>query len=510
MSGLWTDKYAPRSVRDLVGNQGRIQTLAAWLNGWYDQFGPGSSTTTTTKGKKSKAKRAALLAGAPGLGKTSAATLVIKAAGFNPIEFNASDVRSQKAIKQRVARLTEYKTMHSFFGAAAVCTGNKAPKPKRHVIIMDEVDGMSTGDRGGLAELNKLIKTSEVPIVCICNDAGSPKMRTLKGNCLYLLFEPLTPNQVRPRLFAIAKAEGMSMDYQTADALCAQAGGDMRQILNLMQMWSNGTATDRITGSGTKNEQRSPFDLMGDFLDAQAFRKTPLMDKMESYFGDASLVPLLVQENYLSTQPAVRNHRDPLDMCRKLKATADSIAAADVLETKSRIQGSFGFMPYHAVMSCMIPALHMHGQLPKFPGFPKILSTYSTGKKMKRLNRQVSAHVWPRVSATPSSMVTDYLPVLMRMLTDPLQDPAGIDAVVDRMMYYGLTRQDWADLIDLVLTRGTPPKIATKIKSAFTRAYNKRAKTVRAIDAIPAVKAKPKKRPRAKSKDPNKRPKKKR
>ena len=62
---------------------------------------------------------------------------------------------------------------------------DKAP---HKVIIMDEVDGMSAGDRGGSAELIQLIKKTAAPIICICNDHSSPKMRTLAGHCLDLKF----------------------------------------------------------------------------------------------------------------------------------------------------------------------------------------------------------------------------------------------------------------------------------------------------------------------------------
>lgn len=59
---------------------------------------------------------------------------------------------------------------------------------------MDEVDGMAGNeDRGGLQELVQLIKTSRIPIICICNDRNSPKMRTLAGYCFDLRFQ-------RPRL----------------------------------------------------------------------------------------------------------------------------------------------------------------------------------------------------------------------------------------------------------------------------------------------------------------------
>jgi replication factor C subunit 1 len=38
---------------------------------------------------------------------------------------------------------------------------------------MDEVDGMSKGDRGGISEIIQMIKNTTVPIICICNDRQS-------------------------------------------------------------------------------------------------------------------------------------------------------------------------------------------------------------------------------------------------------------------------------------------------------------------------------------------------
>jgi hypothetical protein len=47
-------------------------------------------------------------------------------------------------------------------------------------LIMDEVDGMSGGDRGGIAEIIDMIKKTRTPIICICNDAWSQKIKSLK------------------------------------------------------------------------------------------------------------------------------------------------------------------------------------------------------------------------------------------------------------------------------------------------------------------------------------------
>lgn len=81
-------------------------------------------------------------------------------------------------------------SVRSFFPTAGESGDQSFPKGARghhkQVVIMDEVDGMSAGDRGGIAELTKLIKTTQVPIICICNDRSSPKIRTLANYCLDL------------------------------------------------------------------------------------------------------------------------------------------------------------------------------------------------------------------------------------------------------------------------------------------------------------------------------------
>jgi len=47
------------------------------------------------------------------------------------------------------------------------------------MILMDEVDGMSGGDRGGNQTLIEIIKKTKVPIICICNDRGNQKVQSL-------------------------------------------------------------------------------------------------------------------------------------------------------------------------------------------------------------------------------------------------------------------------------------------------------------------------------------------
>lgn len=74
---LWTEKYRPRALRDIVGNTEAIGALRTWLSRW------------SPAGKEV----AALITGPPGIGKTTAVHLVLAAAGYEVLEMNASDER---------------------------------------------------------------------------------------------------------------------------------------------------------------------------------------------------------------------------------------------------------------------------------------------------------------------------------------------------------------------------------------------------------------------------------
>lgn len=53
---------------------------------------------------------------------------------------------------------------------------------------MDEVDGMSAGDRGGVADLIQTIHSTKVPIIAICNDKYHQKLKSLRNHCMELEF----------------------------------------------------------------------------------------------------------------------------------------------------------------------------------------------------------------------------------------------------------------------------------------------------------------------------------
>merc|ERR1712139_415438 len=102
---------------------------------------------------------------------------------------------------------------------------------KRAIIIMDEVDGMGAGDRGGNAALIKMIKKTKNPIMCICNDHGSPKIRSLTFSCYDVRFSRPSKGTIAQRTAEIASAEGLKAEPNALEALAESCGNDVRHVL---------------------------------------------------------------------------------------------------------------------------------------------------------------------------------------------------------------------------------------------------------------------------------------
>lgn len=327
-SGLWTDRYAPASFDELIGNQAAAKKLTDWLR----DFKAGKAE-----------KKAALLSGPPGIGKTTAAKLATRLAGLDAVEFNASDVRSKGAIRQHTAAMSDNHTLLDFQRAAPGGAGGSAggaavPPPSargRLALIMDEVDGMGGGDRGGMQELIGVIKHTRVPIICICNDRQDQKVKSLANYCVDIRFQRAPAATIAKRMAAIASREGVPMEPAALEKIAEVSRADIRQVLNVLQMWRPSAAAraapTKALGFGEvkarlaaadKDCALNIFDIAPKFFCAGGLS---VEERLRLYFAD-DLVALFVQENYLSSRPARCRAGDEL-MHLNVRARAPAPAA---------------------------------------------------------------------------------------------------------------------------------------------------------------------------------------
>eukprot|EP00906_Rhabdomonas_costata_P008882 RCo012608 len=187
---LWADKHRPKSTKDMIAVP-QLGHLRSWLQSWE-----------LSKASKDF-KKAALLSGLPGVGKTTAAHLVGQECGYEVVEWNASDKRNKTQITALVADMVGNTSVRSLLPQLS-----QQLSRKRFCIVMDEVDGC---DRGGVGEIIAMIRRTKVPIICICNDRYHPKLKSLVQHCLDLKFNKPALPQVTAYVQAVLRREGREM-----------------------------------------------------------------------------------------------------------------------------------------------------------------------------------------------------------------------------------------------------------------------------------------------------------
>ncbi|KAF9434321.1 hypothetical protein BGZ76_008211 [Entomortierella beljakovae] len=473
-SELWTTKYRPMQVKDLCGNGAPIQRLQRWIENWdkcyKENFKIDGSDKTGTF-------RAVLISGPPGIGKTSAAHLVGKSLGYNIVEFNASDTRSKKSLDDSVRVLLDNQSLSGYFqgdtksdgkGKAAAIDVDLS-NAKKQLIIMDEVDGMAGGDRGGIAQLIAFIKKTHRPQV----------------------------NHVRSRLMSILHREGRKIPPNVLDKLVSGSQSDIRQVLNMLSTWSltkqemnydEGTA---LSKASEKYVALNPFQIAEQLLVETNYRALSVPDKFDMYFNDYQLAPLMIQENYVRMNPT-ESRGDPtgLDAIERMSKAADSLSDADLVD--SLIHGSaqhWSLMPTHAAFSCVRPSFFVHGSMRPGSGghmgpmmqFPGFLGQNSKSAKYNRIVKDLQIRMRLKISGDKNEVRQNYLPVLFPTLTKPLiKDGAdAIPELIEFMDSYYLSKEDWDSILELGIGKNDGKKVMDSIpsatKSAFTRKYNSEA-----------------------------------
>ncbi|XP_021704728.1 replication factor C subunit 1 [Aedes aegypti] len=499
----WVDKYKPTSVKQIIGQSGpasNVHKLMNWLSKWHSNHDGKKKLVRPSPWAKNDDGayfKAALLSGPPGVGKTTTATLVCKELGFDAVEFNASDTRSKKLLKEEVSELLNNKSLFGYF-----TEGGKGDKvSKKHVLIMDEVDGMAGNeDRGGIQELIGLIKDSHVPIICMCNDRNHQKMRSLVNYCFDLRFNKPRVEQIKGAMMSVCFKEGLKLAPGALEEIISGTGGDVRQTLNHLALYSAGKSigagslsvdqAKKEAETARKDVKMGPWDVVRKVFSAEEHKTMSIHDKSDLFFHDYSLAPLFVQENYLKVAPRVPKSQ----LMDQVALAADSLSRGDMVDRRIRSSMAWSLLPLQAMYSSVLPGEYMEGNFTGQINFPGWLGKNSKASKRKRLAQEIHDHTRISTSGSRLSVRLDYAPFLVDAIVRPLKEEGseGVPQALDVIKEYRLLREDLESLVELTSwpkQKNPMDSVDGKVKAALTRAYNKEIAPY-SYSAVNAVKKK--------------------
>ena len=181
-------------------------------------------------------KKGIYVYGEPGTGKTTFVTNILKELDYDIIKYDAGDIRNTSVIEDITKHNMSDRNIMSLF----------YKKVRIIAIIMDEIDGINNGDKGGINTLIKLIrqkktkkqKLEEVtinPIICIGNYRVDKKIKELMKVCNTV--ELKTPT--KPQISEIIKKILPSLPYNFTDQFISYVQGDLRKLNSICNIYKN-------------------------------------------------------------------------------------------------------------------------------------------------------------------------------------------------------------------------------------------------------------------------------
>ncbi|RIB35260.1 MAG: hypothetical protein BXU00_01875 [Candidatus Nanoclepta minutus] len=203
---LWVRKYAPKNSYEIINQSDAIKKIKDFILNY-----------------RKYEKKALLLWGPPGVGKTCSVYAIAREFGYEVVELNASDVRAARNIHEKLDEAIKGKP---FFH-------------KGRIIFIDEVDGLAGKyDRGGASAIVNIIKESIWPVILAANDPWDPNLRKIREVCELVKFKELSNTEIFKALKKIASAEKLEVDDKVLWNLAERSQGDLRSAINDLQTLS--------------------------------------------------------------------------------------------------------------------------------------------------------------------------------------------------------------------------------------------------------------------------------
>lgn len=175
-------------------------------------------------------KKGIYIYGSPGTGKTYFITKILQELEYDVIKYDAGDIRNKSLIDTITSNNVSSRNVLDLM----------TKKQKKIAIVMDEIDGMNSGDKGGINALIKLIRQKKTkkqklegktmnPIICIGNYYTDKKMRELMKVCN--IFELKTPKNEEIKTIIsniIPNFKELSNEY--IDQILSYVQGDLRKL----------------------------------------------------------------------------------------------------------------------------------------------------------------------------------------------------------------------------------------------------------------------------------------
>jgi len=294
----WTEKYRPRNFSEIEGQEQAVFLLKEFLR------------------KFPLEKRAVIIYGPPGTGKTSLAFAAAAENKAEIFELNASDLRDREKLREILKPATKQKSLMR----------------ENKIILVDEVDGISEADKGGLLELLALVESSAYPIIITANDIWDKKFTALRKKASLIQLKEIDYKTIKSLMISILKKEKKFLDQDVLTNIAIKARGDLRAAINDLQIASGMKDPSKII----IDERNKEIDIFSALR--MIFKGKPTESMLQIY--DSVNMPL--EEIMLWVEENIPAEYEGIELARAINA----LSKVDIFKKRIYKQQYWRFLVY--------------------------------------------------------------------------------------------------------------------------------------------------------------------
>lgn len=373
MAQMWTEKYNPSEIGEFIGNSDIVEKAVEWAKKW-------------AAGEK---QPPLLLWGHTGSGKTCLAYLIAKQFGWDVVELNSSDLRSKDAIERVAGAASQNATM---FGSM-------------RMVLLDEVDALTSKDRGGASAISSIVKNSQNPLILTATDIFSDKsISVLRFVCRAFEFKKINYISMAKRLEELLKKENVKYDPEAIKELARNSSGDMRSaLLDLETLsFSENITIDDVKSLSYRERQQKVFSVMKSIFKGTDFAQIRSA-RMQSDLSNDMLFSW-VEENI------PRQYTNAQDVALAF----DRLSRADVFNGRIYNKQHWGFLRYSTELAAEGVALSKEKPSNDFVmyQFPGLLSMLSKTSGLRAMKKGLGVKFGKRTHTSTRKFISADLPYL--------------------------------------------------------------------------------------------------
>lgn len=369
---MFVKKYAPRNISEIVGQRESIRKILQWFKGWK----PGD--------------KALMLYGPVGTGKTAAIESLAREYGYDFIETNAGDFRSAQDLRNIISGSVSERSLFK----------------RGKIFMIDECDSLSgVEDRGATAEIVKIIKSSQHPIVLTATNAYDRKLRTLRSHCELVKFNKIDDETIKNQLKKICDQERIKADNDAIDEIVRRADGDLRAAINDLE----------IAAAGKRRLTVGDISIL-----MTRTRRTDIFNGLDKIFGAETIVEARKVLDEVDIDPDTlmwwvennipRVYRRP----EEIAAAFDALSMADVFKRRIVTRQNWRFFAYYVDMLTGGVAVAKQGGLkPRATyRYPRNIIILGRTKKARREEKKVLSELSKQLHCSTKKIRSEFLQYL--------------------------------------------------------------------------------------------------